>query len=234
MPPAGWLFTVIVSFCGPDQTYICWRGRPPSAGVVHVRVVRAARVLGLGADRVSADAPAAVVVELGVAGGLVEARVVEEVVQEVVDVEERRDRGLLLGRVGQRVHGRVVRVVEGTRRREGRAEVAGLRLVAVPAEAVEIGVDVVSHGLRRGGRQPRVRRRVHERIRLQRVERGGDVRRHRAVGVAGGVRCGHVAVRAVARDVHASARRVGPEAVGEGVGDGQVVPVEDPPVRSRR
>ena len=118
------------------------RGR--EVGVIGARRRALEVVLGIGLDLVATDAAVAVGVELEVAGGLVEAVVVGEVVHHVVAVEQVGDRRRQVAALA-RLHGRVVGEVEF---QHGAAHVAvGTESARVVAVAVLLGVDVVAPGV---------------------------------------------------------------------------------------
>ncbi len=113
-----------------------------------VGVVGARAVLGVGLHRVAADAAVAVVVFLEVAGRLVEAVLVAEVMHDVVPVEQIHDGRFEVG-AAVRLVGRIVGVVEGqgTGAGAGRPAAAGVVVVAVV-----LGEDVVAAGVGEVGR----------------------------------------------------------------------------------
>ena len=104
-----------------------------------VGVVGAGAVLGVGIHRVTAGAAAAVVVLLEVTGGLIEAVLVKEIVDDVVPVEEIDDRRVL-------VVDRALGEVEGRQEVEGGATV-GTEAAGVVAVTVFLGGHVVTAGI---------------------------------------------------------------------------------------
>src|SRR5581483_10060214 len=193
---------------------------------LHVGVVAAAVVLGLGLDRVARHAAAAVVVGLRVAGGFVEAVLVPGVMQPVVDEELVDDRRLALARRG-RVDVDGVRIVEGAGGADRAADVAAVEAVA--AGDVGEGHHVVAGGGGRAARQPGV------------VLGGGVgdlaavVQGHQVVGalgaalVAGGAAGERVQRVVVDRLVFGVERRrgIGEDVVGVVVVGGQVLAEQD-------
>ena len=198
---------------GPENVNICMRGagRPTAWTCWRCCGRRPGIVLRLGAHRVALDAAAAEVVDLRVARGLVEARVVPVVVQPVDRVERVGDRGLRLVDGRQRFGRRVVDAIEAANRRDVGAEI-GARGEPVGRRQIGVGVDVVAVGLGRVRREPRIgdaRRRMVEPAHRHQIR--WHERRECAVGIAGRMRA-DADLRAVERPPVA---RFGEHPIGE-------------------
>ena len=125
-------------------------------------------------------AAATVVAGLGIAGGFVQAAVVEDVMQPVVDIEQVDDRGLA-DRGIRWIGIGADRVVEARRCSQRGAHIVGARLVAVgqgrgqrcaeQQAGIEIGIGVVAGGGGGTGRQPGIAGRDRAGIQAHQIDR---------------------------------------------------------------
>ena len=139
---------------------------------LHIRVVRAAVVLGFRADRIAAETTTTIVVRLGIARRFVEPRIVPIIVVVVViDEELRNGRSTLVRPRG--LLGRIVRPIENASRGRRGAEIRTRQ--SIRRGKIRVRIDVVAIRRRRARRQPRIE--GAPRIRIETIDRH-EVRRN--------------------------------------------------------